>query len=118
LQNAPFCPISASDSNFNPLNTQCIPVVKTFVFLEHEQNRTFFKGLSIAMVIGYLKGKSAVRIHWEALKTKGTLFGGRTFWARGYGVSTIALDEHQIRQYVREQKKLQKDQEQTEFDFE
>ncbi len=36
LQNAPFCPISVSDSNFNPQNTQCIPVVKIFVFLELE----------------------------------------------------------------------------------
>jgi len=27
LQNAPFCPISVSGSNFNPQNTQCIPVV-------------------------------------------------------------------------------------------
>jgi hypothetical protein len=33
LQNAPFCPISASGSNFNPQNTQCIPVVKIFAFL-------------------------------------------------------------------------------------
>jgi len=24
LQNAPFCPIPESDSNFNPQNTQCI----------------------------------------------------------------------------------------------
>jgi hypothetical protein len=32
LQNVPFCPISASDSNFIPQNTQCIPVVKMFVF--------------------------------------------------------------------------------------
>jgi len=30
LQNAPFRPISASGSNFNPQNTQCIPVVKIF----------------------------------------------------------------------------------------
>jgi hypothetical protein len=37
LQNAPFCPISASGSNFNPQNTQCIPSVKIFVFLELEQ---------------------------------------------------------------------------------
>ena len=35
---------------------------------------------SIAMTIGYLKGKSAIRIHRELLRTKGTLFG-RTFWA-------------------------------------
>jgi hypothetical protein len=38
LQNAPFCPISVSGSNFNPQNTQCIPAVKIFAFLELEQN--------------------------------------------------------------------------------
>jgi len=45
LQNAPFWPISASGSNFNPRNIQYIPVVEIFVFLDLEQNRTFFKGL-------------------------------------------------------------------------
>ena len=44
LQNAPFCPIPASGSNFNPQNTICIPVVKIFAFLGLEQNWTFFKG--------------------------------------------------------------------------
>ena len=34
LQNAPFCPISASGSNFNPQNTQYIPPVKIFAFLD------------------------------------------------------------------------------------
>ncbi len=45
LQNAPFCPISALGSNFNPQNTQCmdacpdpIGVVKIFACLELEQN--------------------------------------------------------------------------------
>jgi hypothetical protein len=38
LQNALFCPISVSCSNFNPQNTPCIPVVKIFAFLELEQN--------------------------------------------------------------------------------
>ena len=38
LHNAPFCPISASGSNFNPRNTKCIPVVKIIAFLELEQN--------------------------------------------------------------------------------
>ena len=69
---------------------------------------------SFAMTMGYLKGKSAIRVHRELLKTKGTLFG-RTFWARGYCVSTVGLDEHQIRQYIKEQEKLQK--QQLEFDF-
>ena len=69
---------------------------------------------SFAMTMGYLKGKSVVRIHRELLKTKGTLFG-RTFWARGYCVSTVGLDEHQIRQYIKEQEELQK--KQLSFDF-
>ena len=61
-------------------------------------------GYSVAMTIGYLKGKSAIRIHRELLQTKGTLFG-RSFWARGYCVSTVGLDEDQIRRYIRDQEK-------------
>ena len=45
---------------------------------------------SVAMTIGFLKGKSAVRIHRELMKTRGTLFG-RSFWSRGYCVSTVGL---------------------------
>ena len=66
---------------------------------------------SIAMTIGYLKGKSATRIPRELLHTKGTLFG-RSFWARGYCVSTVGLDGVRIRRYIREQEKLQRDRDQ------
>jgi hypothetical protein len=38
LQNAPFCPISASGSDFNPRNIQYIPVVKILAFLDLDQN--------------------------------------------------------------------------------
>ena len=38
LQDVPFCPISVSGENFNPQNTQCIPAVEIFAFLELEQN--------------------------------------------------------------------------------
>jgi len=71
---------------------------------------------SVANTIGYLKGKSAIRIHRSVLKTKGTLFG-RSFWSRGYCVSTVGLDEKEIRLYIRHQEKLQKEQEQTELEF-
>ncbi len=37
LKNAPFCPISASDSNAYPQNTQYVHVVKIFTFFELEQ---------------------------------------------------------------------------------
>jgi putative transposase len=69
---------------------------------------------SIAMTIGYLKAKSAIRIHRGLMKMKGTLFG-RLFWSRGYFVSTVGLDEAEIRQYIIEKEKLEKDQ--IEFDF-
>ena len=71
---------------------------------------------SIGMTIGYLKSMSAIRIHRQLLKQKGTLFG-RSFWARGYCVSTVGLDEHQIKNYIKEQEKLQKEQDQLELDF-
>ena len=35
---------------------------------------------------------------------------GLHFWARGYCVSTVGLDEQQIRQYIREQDELEKQQ--------
>ena len=50
LQNAPFCPISASDSNFNPQNTQCIPVVKIFAFLGLEQSWTFYEVVKLVLL--------------------------------------------------------------------
>ncbi len=68
------------------------------------------------MTIGYLKGKSALRIPREFLHTQGTLFG-RSVWARGYCVSTVGLDEEQIRRSIREQEKLQRDQDQGELNF-
>ena len=71
---------------------------------------------SIAMTLGFLKGKSAVRVHRDLLKMKGTLFG-RSFWARGYCVSTVGLDEAAIRKYIQEQEQHQRDQEQGELDF-
>ena len=71
---------------------------------------------SLAMTVGYLKGKSAIRIHREVIRTKGTLFG-RSFWARGYCVSTVGLDEAVIRRYIQEQEQLQRDQAQGELNF-
>lgn len=71
---------------------------------------------SIAMTIGFLKGKSTIRIHRDLLKTKGTMFG-RTFWARGYCVSTVGLNETSVREYIRDQEKLQRDRDQAELNF-
>ena len=59
---------------------------------------------SVAFVIGFLKGKSAVRIHRQLLHERRMV--GLSFWARGYCVSTVGLDESQIRQYIKDQDRL------------
>jgi putative transposase len=56
---------------------------------------------SVAFVIGFLKGKSAVRIHRELLKER--RMTGLHFWATGYCVSTVGRDEETVRKYIKEQ---------------
>lgn len=58
---------------------------------------------SIAYVIGFLKGKSAVKIHSKIGNKRVT---GLHFWSRGYCV-TVGLDEATIRKYIREQEKAE-----------
>ncbi len=60
---------------------------------------------SVAHTVGFIKGKSAVRIHRDLLRER--RMSGLHFWATGYCVSTVGLDEERIRQYIREQEKLE-----------
>ena len=60
---------------------------------------------SVAHPIGFLKGKSAVRIHRDLLRER--RMTGLHFWASGYCVSTVGLEEQKVRQYIREQEKLE-----------
>jgi putative transposase len=69
---------------------------------------------SVAHTIGFLKGKSAVRIHRELLKER--RMSGISFWAKGYCVSTVGLDEETIRRYIRNQEKQENQQEELDFD--
>ncbi|WP_061994125.1 IS200/IS605 family transposase [Clostridium sp. ATCC 25772] len=60
--------------------------------------------ISVSSFMGYLKGKSAMMIfdRHSSLKYK---FGNRHFWADGYYVSTVGLNEKTIAKYIREQEK-------------
>ena len=59
---------------------------------------------SIASTIGYIKGKSAVRIH-RAMGNKRVT--GLHFWSTGYCVSTVGLDEEMVKEYIRNQEKFE-----------
>jgi putative transposase len=69
---------------------------------------------SVVFAIGFIKGKSAVRIHRQILGNKKVT--ELHFWSRGYCVSTVGLDEETIRKYIREQEALEKHQGELEFD--
>ena len=68
---------------------------------------------SIASTIGYIKGKSAVRIHRGMGNKRVT---GLHFWSTGYCVSTVGLDEETIKEYIRNQEKFELNQ--LELNFE
>ena len=69
---------------------------------------------SVAHTIGFVKGKSAVRIHRELLRER--RMTGLHFWSAGYCVSTVGLNEDVVRQYIRGQE--EQDRRQGELGFE
>ena len=60
--------------------------------------------MSVSSFMGYLKGKSALMIfeYHANLKYK---YGNRHFWAEGYYVSTVGLNEATIKKYIADQDK-------------
>jgi putative transposase len=59
---------------------------------------------SVAQVVGYMKGKSAIHIARTYLGQRKN-YSGMHFWARGYFVSTVGADEETVRVYIKEQEK-------------
>lgn len=64
--------------------------------------------LSVSNYIGIIKGKTAIRIFEKKRYLKEKPYWGNHFWARGYFVSTIGLDEEKIRRYVKYQEEEEK----------
>jgi putative transposase len=56
----------------------------------------------VANIVGFIKGKSSI---WVAqnISQKARNFVGHKFWARGYYVSTVGIDEKIIRSYIQNQ---------------
>ena len=59
---------------------------------------------AVSQVIGYMKGKSAIHIARTYLGQKKN-YNGMHFWARGYFVSTVGIDEEVVRAYIRTRKR-------------
>ena len=57
---------------------------------------------SVASIIGYLKGKTSILV-FERYSRIRQNFRGHRFWARGYYVNTVGLDEKRVRDYIRDQ---------------
>ena len=61
---------------------------------------------SVAHIIGFLKDKSAIKMHSQFSKQHRTTH--KAFWSRGYFVDTIGIDEDTITKYVQNQWKTDK----------
>ena len=59
---------------------------------------------AVSNVVGFIKGKSAISIA-RIFRGKTKNFTGENFWARGFFVSTVGLDEEMVRNYIREQER-------------
>ncbi len=57
---------------------------------------------AVSNVMGFIKGKSAIAIARQFGK-KVRNFKGENFWARGFFVSTVGLDEQMVRDYIQAQ---------------
>ena len=71
---------------------------------------------AVSSVVGYIKGKSAIAIARTFMGRKRN-FSGENFWARGYFVSTVGLDEEMIKKYIREQEKEDERLDQLKFEY-
>lgn len=60
--------------------------------------------LAVSTFMGYLKGKSALMMFDKHANLK-YKFGNRKFWAEGYYVSTVGLNESTVKKYIQEQEK-------------
>ena len=71
--------------------------------------------VSISDMMGVLKGRTAIRMFRKYPNLKTKPYWGNHFWADGYCVDTVGLNEEMIRTYVRHQEKQERQFEQQRF---
>lgn len=73
--------------------------------------------VSVSGFVGTVKGRTAIRVFNRFKELKKRPYWGNKFWARGYCVDTVGLDEEKIRAYVQYQEKKERIAEQRGFEF-
>ena len=73
--------------------------------------------VSVSQYVGTLKGRTAIRVFNRFREVKQRRYWGNRFWARGYCVGTVGLDEEKIRAYVRYQERRERIAEQRGLDL-
>ena len=71
--------------------------------------------LSVSEYMGRVKGKSALRLFSVFRDLRRRPYWGNHFWAQGYCVGTVGLDEEKIRKYVKYQERAEQRQEEFRF---
>ncbi len=60
---------------------------------------------SVAEVVGYIKGKSAIAVARQ-FSGRQRNFNGERLWARGYAVSTVGFNIEEVKAYIKHQEQL------------
>jgi len=64
--------------------------------------------IAVSDYVGIVKGRTAIRVLNKFRQLKQRPYWGNHFWARGYCVDTIGLDEEKIRKYVKYQERKER----------
>ena len=73
--------------------------------------------LSVSTVMGFLKGKLAIKVFKSYPKLRQKPYWGNHFWARGYFASTVGITEEQVGRYVRYQEEQERQEERDQHTY-
>ena len=62
----------------------------------------------VSDLVGTLKGRTAIRVFNKFKHLKEKPYWGNHFWAKGYCVDTVGLNEEMIRKYIKYQEQKDK----------
>ena len=86
-----------------------VEVVELSVMADHEHLVGLVPPtLAVSKVMGELKGRTAIRVFQKHRYLRKKPYYGNHFWAKGYCVDTVGVDEEMIRRYVRWQEKRER----------